>query len=97
MDRPYANGKTYQEIYDSFWKELVENSDGTLNKDKVMRELADYKVMIGEMAKLYSDVTNGKASHPMTQASEIRAVFDDEIQQQYDKGWKDGYEDGLKA
>ena len=32
----------YEKEYNDFWKDIVENEDGTLNKDQVMRELYDY-------------------------------------------------------
>ncbi len=38
-----------QEKYISFWKDIVENDDGTLNKEQVMRELYDFSVLIGNI------------------------------------------------
>lgn len=43
----------YVRLYEEFWKELVENADGTLNKDQVMRELFDYKTVMGHCSEIY--------------------------------------------
>lgn len=37
--------KNYDEIYESFWKGIVENEDGTLNTEQVKKELFDYQAL----------------------------------------------------
>lgn len=71
---------TYQEEYEKFWKEIVENPDGSLNKDQVMRELSDFSTMIQQVAKVYYHVTGGKISKPDTMASAVICVADEYYQ-----------------
>lgn len=47
----YERPKTYQEEYEDFWKCIVENENGTLNKDQVMRELSDYSMVMDNCAR----------------------------------------------
>jgi hypothetical protein len=69
--------KTYQEEYEEFWKDIVENEDGTLNKDQVMRELSDYSMVIDNCERAYYEMTNGLISKANTLFSEVECVFND--------------------
>lgn len=69
--------KTYQEEYNDFWKDIVENEDGTLNKDQVMRELSDYSMVIDNCTLAYSTMTNQAISKPNTCFCEVDAIFDE--------------------
>ena len=62
----YEKEKTYQEEYEDFWKDIVENEDGTLNKDQVMRELSDYSMVMENCASAYSEMTCGQISKQNT-------------------------------
>jgi hypothetical protein len=72
--------KTPQEIYDKFWKELVENPDGTLNKEAVMKELCDFHHMIQEVPKVYGYVTGGLLSYPMYFAKDVIECHEDYLE-----------------
>lgn len=67
----------YKEVYDLFWKELVENEDGSLNKDAMMRELSDYKFLLDEVPKVYCYVTGEKLSKPHYKSDIVIAAFED--------------------
>lgn len=69
--------KDYQEKYEDFWKDIVENEDGTLNKDQVMRELSDYSMVMDNCARAYYHMTNGKISKQNTCFYEVLNVFDE--------------------
>jgi hypothetical protein len=69
----------YAETYADFWREIVENPDGTLNRDQIMRELHDYRVVMHEVALAYDDVTNGRLSKPNTAARHVVAAVDERI------------------
>ena len=73
----YEKEKTYQEEYEDFWKDIVENEDGTLNKDQVMRELSDYSMVIDNCEKAYSEMTNGIISKANTLFSEVETIFNE--------------------
>jgi hypothetical protein len=68
----------YAKRYEEFWKEIVENPDGTLNKDQVMRELSDYSAVMHEVAIAYDSVT-GKFSKPNTAAHHVISAVDERI------------------
>jgi hypothetical protein len=56
----------YIQDYTTFWREIVENLDGTLNRDRVARELADYHDLMGWVTEVYDEVTMGRFSKPNT-------------------------------
>lgn len=68
--------KDYEKTYNEFWKDLVEDEHGNLDKDKVMRELSDFSVMLDEVPKVYDHVTGGRISKPNTCASAVIAEHD---------------------
>ncbi|MFD0902358.1 hypothetical protein [Actinomadura sediminis] len=70
----------YVETYNDFWREIVENPDGTLNRDQVMRELYDYRVVMEEVSKAYGEVTGGLLSKPNTAAHHIVAAVEERIE-----------------
>ena len=49
----------YQKTFKEFWKVLVCNSDGSLNLDKVQRELHDFHTLMGNVGKVYDHITGG--------------------------------------
>ncbi len=67
----------YEKKFEEDWKELVCKEDGVLDKDKVMRELHDYSVLLENVPKVYCHITGGKISKPNTFASVVIAEADD--------------------
>jgi len=61
----------YEKTYEEFWKNLVENPDGTLNKDAIMRELFDFSFVMENVTKVYCEITNNRISKANTYAEEI--------------------------
>lgn len=59
--------KEVQQVYDSFWKELLE-TNGQLDTDKVKSELFDYRTILGEVCKVYDELTMGRFTKPNTRA-----------------------------
>jgi DNA helicase IV len=71
----------YQQVYDEFWKHLVE-TDGVLDLEQVKKELCDYYNMIQEMMTLTYDLTDGLLSYPNYKASTIlteHGAIDDKV------------------
>ena len=73
----YDKPKTYQEESEDFWKDIVENEDGTLNKDQVMRELSDYSMVMDNCAKAYCLMTHQRISKQNTMFFEVESIFHD--------------------
>lgn len=69
--------KDYKEEYEDFWKEIVENEDGTLNKDQVMRELADYSMVMDNCASAYCTMTKQRISKQNTKFFEVENIFNE--------------------
>jgi len=69
--------KDYKQEYNNFWKNIVENEDGTLNKDQVMRELSDYSMVMDNCSSAYSVMTDGIISKPNTLFSAVEGIFNE--------------------
>lgn len=65
---PDTTAPDYEQTYDDFWRQIVERPDGTLDRESVMRELHDYRTLIGEVPKAYDALTGGRLSKPTTPA-----------------------------
>ncbi len=79
-----SNGKlTYQEKYDSYWKEIVENKDGTINKDQLARELFDYSFLLNNVPKVYGEVTGGNLSYLNYEANTVIEAYQHHINRHY--------------
>jgi hypothetical protein len=72
--------KDYVEIYNSFFKDIVENPDGTLNKDQVMRELSDYDTFMATAGKVYCEITGGMISKINTTADAILGEYRNQLE-----------------
>ncbi|WP_037935378.1 hypothetical protein [Streptosporangium roseum] len=76
-----ADQPDYVKTYDDFWKDIVENPDGTLNRDQLMRELFDYHVVMEQVGQVYCHITNGRISKLNTLANTVIAVADERIEE----------------
>lgn len=85
-----------QNNYESFWKEIVENPDGTLNKEQVMRELHDFTKLIDNLSKIYCYISGNVVSKPMTHAEIVLQLFEEQLKESYECGYKDGRADGVE-
>lgn len=79
----------YEKVYNDFWKELIEDEDGNIDKDSMMRELNDYAFLLDEVPKVYMEVTGGRISKPNTYAYEVINVAWDYFEEVFNKGIKD--------
>jgi len=73
---------TKEEIYNKYWKEIVENKDGSLNKKKIICELADYYNLMDGLPELYCHITNNGVSKLNTKKSEIIKAYEVYLNQQ---------------
>lgn len=68
--------KDISEEYDSFWKQIVENKDGTINLDQLKKELSDYSLLLDNVPKVYMDITNDRISKPFTDISVVISQYE---------------------
>lgn len=71
------NERDYKKDYEMFWKGIVENEDGTLNKDQVMRELSDYSMVMDNCSMAYSTMTKQRISKQNTHFFEVEGIFNE--------------------
>lgn len=69
--------KNYNQIYDEFWKEIIEEKDGKLDIEQIKKELADYSFMLHEVPKVYCEVSGNRISKPNTYAFEVIGQFNE--------------------
>ena len=65
----------YQVVYENFWKEIVEDENGIVNMDQVARELADFRVMIDNVPRIYEEISG--LSKPLTDPKYILAALEE--------------------
>lgn len=65
----------YETTYDEFWRDLVE-TDGSLDLDKVKRELHDYARVLDNVPKVYCHITHGRISKANTPADAVISEAD---------------------
>lgn len=71
--------RDYEKDYEDFWKDIIENEDGSLNKDQMMRELSDYLMIMDNCTKAYCLMTNSLISKPNTFFGEVELLFRDKF------------------
>ncbi|ADP32517.1 hypothetical protein [Bacillus atrophaeus] len=54
----------YKDVYESFWKQIIEDEKGNINKDQLMKELSDYKYLLDSIPSVYEEVTCHGVSKP---------------------------------
>ena len=69
--------KDYEKEYNEFWKDIIEDEKGDIDKEKLMKELSDFSRLIANAGKVYCHVTNGNISNVLTDADVVIAVADD--------------------
>ena len=70
MRREYDVEKEWE-----FWQTIICNEDGTINIDQLKLELHDYSLMLGEVPKVYIEVTDGLLSKPHYYADGVIEAF----------------------
>ena len=81
--------------YEEFWKDIVENEDGTLNKEQVKKELCDFSMVMDNCSKAYMEMTRGYISKPNTYFSEVLGIFQEKFW--YVENVKDDVKDMLNS
>lgn len=79
----------YEGTFDEFWRDIVCNSDGSLNVEQVKKELHDYRFMIRNTSEAFDEVTGGQISKPNTLAFEVASVVEERIQERAEELAKD--------
>ncbi|MEC2307627.1 hypothetical protein [Bacillus atrophaeus] len=54
----------YKRTYESFWKPIIEDEKGNINRDRLMKELSDFKQLLDSIPSVYEEVTCHGVSKP---------------------------------
>jgi hypothetical protein len=87
--------KSINEIYDSFWKRILEKN-GKFNFEQCKRELADYYVLLENAAKVYGHVTNHATYNVMVDPRVIINLNNESHQETYDEGSLEGFQEAIE-
>ena len=66
-----------------FWEPII-YKNGKLDEKQVLRELADFYIMMNEVPKVYDAVTGGLLSKPLYPAETVIDQFNNYIQKNYE-------------
>lgn|GEM_PF-2380054 len=66
-------------VYNNFFKEIIEDKDGNINKRQLKKELFDFREMIDNNTKLFSRLTGGIFSKPNTSPDVIFETAGEQI------------------
>lgn len=75
--------KDYEQIYNDFWKEIIENKDGSINIDQLKRELHDFHTAITNVGKVYYHITGGRISKINTLAEVVISKAEEYYEELY--------------
>jgi len=64
------NQKSIQEVYDSFWKAIIEK-DGVIDMAKLKEELAEFSYIMEQASIVYSAITNGAIKKANARSSDV--------------------------
>lgn len=67
--------KEVNRVYNEFWKDILEDSNGELDIEQLKKELHDYHSLLDEVPRVYMYVTGGRISKPNTVADEVISEY----------------------
>ena len=75
----------YKTLYESFWKEIVEDENGNLDKEVVMKELFDYRVISDHCASAYRLVSNNAVTNIGVTSKALKKVLQTNLKDMFEK------------
>jgi hypothetical protein len=78
-----------EETWESFWKPIVTNKDGTINLEQLKKELADFSFIMEQVPKVYCHITGDKMSYVTYRAEDVIRVADDHFNEQLKEAIKE--------
>lgn len=87
--------QSIEQNYNEIWKAVVENPDGSLNKEQIIKELADFSMLIDNLSKIYDYISGGLVSKPNTRPEAVIQLFEEQLKDSYERGYEDATEDHI--
>lgn len=84
----HIHKESVEENWESFWKPIVTNEDGTINIEQVKKELADFSFIMEQVPKVYCHITGSRMSKVMYHADTVISVADDYFNEQLEEAVK---------
>lgn len=87
------NEDKVEAIWETIWKDILENPDGTPDMDSIKRELHDYIVLFKSVQTAYSRLTGGEINHPFTQLDVLISYVDLHYEEMMSVGYQEEQEE----
>lgn len=82
-----------RDVWNEFWKDILENEDGSINVEQLKKELHDWHHVLDQIPIIYMELSGGILSKTGYWASQIMGLN----QEQKEKAYEDGREETLQA
>lgn len=89
----HAHIEDIEENWESFWKGIVCNPDGSINQEKVKKELYDFSYIMDQVPKVYCHITGDILSKLMYPAETVISVADEHFQKVLEREMKEAAEE----
>lgn len=66
-----------EKVWQEFWKDIVCDENGNVDLEQIKKELCDFRFMMNEVPKVYSEITGGLLSYPTYEAETVLMVYRD--------------------
>lgn len=79
-----------EQVYQDFWRFIIEKKDGSMNLDQLKLELYDYYQAIQNVTKVYEEITAGRFTKLNTDPQHIIDAAEERyrnLYETYDVGW----------
>lgn len=87
--------KDIQANWEGTWKEILENPDGSINKEQLKLELMDFSDMIYRMSTLTCEITQNRMSYSTYAVSDIMGVVEEVREEELENQKEEDKENGV--
>lgn len=81
--------------YNEFWKKILELPDGSIDKEQLKKELADFSWVLKQVPKVYDEVTGGLLSYATYPAETVLQAYKAHLEDMEDMEIDDDIECGI--
>jgi hypothetical protein len=81
----HSTKETVEAEWESLWKSIVTNKDGTVNLEQLKKELYDFSFVMEQVAKVYCHITGNRMSKVTYYADDVIRQADDYYKECHEK------------
>lgn len=70
-------------LFETFWKPIICNEDGSINMEQLKKELADFSYVMQEVPKVYCHITGDRLSKILYKAETVILAADRHYEDMY--------------